>query len=70
MNFLMIACCSENMSLTTTNLVAAKQQTNQVHSAKFEKAGIVTLLLDMTTRVTYEKYTTWFLDVVVVSILQ
>ena len=34
-------------------LIYSKQQTNKVQSAKFEKAGIVTSLLDIATRVTY-----------------
>ena len=34
-------------------LIYSKQQTNKVQSAKFEKAGIVTSLLDLVTRVTY-----------------
>ena len=35
----------------------SKQQTNQVHSAKFKQARIVSPLLNITTpRVTYEKY--------------
>ena len=38
----------------------------QVNSAKFEKVGIVTSLLYATTLVTYEKYATWSLDVVVI----
>ena len=37
---------------------------------KQNKAGIVTSLLNMTTRVTHEKYATWFPDVVVVLILR
>ena len=61
-------------SLTSMNLAAnqySKQQTNQVHSAKFKQARIVSSLLNITTpRVTYEKYASWFLDVVVVLILR
>ena len=48
----------------------SKQQANQVHSKKFEKAGMVTLLLNMTTHVMYEKYATRSPDVVVVLILE
>ena len=41
-----------------------------IHSTKLEKAGIVTSLLNIATRVTYEKYVIRFPDVVVVLILQ
>lgn len=47
----------------------SKQEANQVHSIKFEKVGMVTFLLNMTTYVTYEKYATRSLDVVVVLII-
>ena len=48
-----------------------QQQTNQIHSAKFKQARIVSLLLDITTpRVTYEKYATRFLDVLFALILR
>ena len=53
----------------------SEKQTNQVHSAKFAKAGtvtssVVTSLLHMITRVTYEKRATRFPDEVVVWILR
>ena len=67
-------CRFTSSSLTSMNLAAnqySKQQTNQVHSAKFKQARIVSALLNITTpRVSYEKYASWFLDVVVVSILR
>ena len=47
----------------------SKKQKTQVHSTKYKKAGIVTFLLHITTGVTYEKYATWFLDLVVRLIL-
>ena len=47
----------------------SKQEANQVHSIKFEKVGMVTFLLNMTTYVTYEKYATRSLDVVVILII-
>ena len=47
----------------------SKQEANQVHSIKFEKAGMVTFLLNITTHVMYEKYATWSPDVVVVLII-
>lgn len=46
-----------------------KNKKTQVHSTKYKKAGIVTFLLHITTGVTYEKYATWFLDLVVRLIL-
>ena len=67
-------CRFTSSSLTSMNLAAnqySKQQTNQVHSAKFKQARIVSSLLNITTpRVTYEKYASWFMDVVVVLILR
>ena len=47
----------------------SKQQTNKAHSAKFEKAKIITLQLDVTTHVTNEQYGTGFLHVVILMIL-
>lgn len=61
---------------TSTNVLAAmhkyypKKQTVEVHCAKFEKSGVATSLLDMTARVTYEKNTTLFQDLVVILVLQ
>ena len=67
-------CRFTSSSPTSMNLAAnqySKQQTNQVHSAKFKQARIVSSLLNITTpRVIYEKYASWFLDVVVVLILR
>ena len=48
--------------------VVFQQETNQVHSVKFEKAGVVTSLLNICTLVAYEKYATRLPDVLVVLI--
>jgi len=47
----------------------SKQQTHRAHSAKFEKAKIMTLQLDVTTHVTNEQHGTGFLHVVILMIL-
>ena len=67
-------CRFTSSSLTTMNLAAnqySKQKTNQVNSAKFKQARIVSSLLNITTPcVTYKRYASRLLDVLVVLILR
>ena len=68
-NLLLFRKCITPLSIISHNNYYSKQQTSKAHSAKFEKAKITTLQLDVTTHVTNEPYGTGFLHVVILMIL-